>query len=278
MRIHHYISCCREELELDLQSSGIIFEDDQYGIVDIYEDDKKWTTIQKIIAQSKPYDDGLLGYLDTITTYFTHTELLNTEYCFINSTLAHYFPLPDSDFLTQTYDGNGCFSCGIGFKQKDLFRIKKEPVWAKNTHFFKLNLIEDELFVKKKTWEKYLKPLGIKANPVIKGMKGRIILETVVQLVIDKVSDYPLNLKTYEHLFDLDYEICVNCGQKKYILMRKGNFPSLLGSTDALFFKTQEYFGGGGAAMKEIIISQYLYKILYDNKLIGKIHFRALNK
>jgi hypothetical protein len=58
--------------------------------------------------------------------------------------------------------------------------------------------------------------------------------------------------------------------------LRKGTFPSFKGDTDALIFKTQEYFGSGFSSEREIIIKPDLYRVLYDNNLTEKLHFKVL--
>jgi hypothetical protein len=281
MRIYHYITLTDNYLFSNLKKAGVKFKDTKSHIhvFEIFEDDALWESVKKILSISSEYKDTDSKYYGLVTTYFTHNELLKANYIMLRSELYHQYPLPEDmeKIYFQTYDNKGCCRCGIGFMQINPFKITKEPNWRRKKHcFFNLNGIHDELFVKKQTWEQYLEPLGIKSMPVLKGARGLSELQGVVQLKIDKISDYPLDIESYEYLNDLEHDSCDKCGYKKTVWFRRGRFPVFKGDTYALIFKTQEYFGSGGATNREIIIKPELYQVLYDNNLTEKLHFSVL--
>jgi len=261
----------------------------------IYEDDKPWEQVKQILSVQKPDENGRPVYSDVVFSIFSHDELLKADYIRLSTNCLSQYPQPAGSghaHYSLTMDNKGCQSCFRGFFQINPYRITREPGWRGNNHFFSLNWVADALFIKKETWKQYFEPLGIEAFPVLKGVRGLSELQSVVQLKIDKVSDYPLDLEPYEH-HDMEYyeysdmedyghlsmgyyEVCKKCSSKRYSRLSIGPFPDFKGDTDALIFKTQEYFGWGGGSDKEIIIKPEIYRLLYENKLTKNLDFAVM--
>ncbi|MCK5829913.1 MAG: hypothetical protein KAH20_06380 [Methylococcales bacterium] len=263
----------------------------------IYEDEEPWEQVKQILSIEKNDKNERPVYSSNVVlSIFTHDELLKADYIKLSTNHFTQYPQPEGgvggrDYYPLTMDNNGCRRCFRGGSQINPYRITREPGWRGNNHFFSL-WIGDALFIKKETWTQYFEPLGIEAFPVLKGARGLSELQSVVQLKIDKVSDYPLDLESYEHhnmeYYEYSdgedyghismgyYEVCKKCGSKRYSGLQTGPFPNFKGDTDALIFKTQEYFGWGGASRKYIIIKPEIYRLLYENNLTKNLEFKVM--
>lgn len=176
---------------------------------------------------------------------------------------GHYeqgYPMPDMDFGYRelTYDlSNYCPTCGIGFKQKDAFRLKSVPPAGKK-QIFGVGWVFDEYFVEKKVYEEIFKPLGIKCREVLKYKKDTPFEETV-QLVLEETQE-KLNLESYPT------ETCTSCGKIKYQAMPQGFYP-MYKNIIAPIFKSYEYFGSGGSAFKRTFVTKELRDLLVKLKI-----------
>ncbi|MFD2288250.1 hypothetical protein GJU39_22155 [Pedobacter petrophilus] len=150
-------------------------------------------------------------------------------------------------------------------RQINNFNFKKEPNWGSSSigsGFW----IEDFLFTKPETFEKFFEPLGIKSMPVLE-YKTKKELKTVVQLVSQGTATANLDIKDYQ--IDQIQQV-ESWGIKKYTLLDKGFYPSFIGNPGTLdLFSTKEYFGSGGVTENQIIISQKLYQLLKKNNVKG---------
>ena len=172
----------------------------------------------------------------------------------------HGYPMPDMDFGYRelTYDlSDYCSNCGIGFKQKDAFRLKSVPPAGKK-QIFGLGWIFDELFVEKPIYDQIFKPLGIKCREVLKYKKD-IPFENTVQLVLEETQE-KLNLQGYP------IETCQVCKRTKYKAMPQGFYP-MYKDVIAPIFKSHEYFGSGASAFKKIFVTKELRDKLVKLKI-----------
>jgi hypothetical protein len=181
--------------------------------------------------------------------------VLNEVQCVVvRGEWAHGYPQPESDFgyLRETYDlGNYCETCGIGAVQKASFRMLKEPAWGKR-NVMHLNWVFDEFFMKRDTWERTLRPLGVGTIPVLHHRDGRE-LNSVVQLKIDDVLERDFSI-------DAPVEKCPRCGRIKYHPRALPEIPKGfdIGSLKGLA-RTREYFGSGAQAFRRIVSSTALF-------------------
>lgn len=228
--------------------------------VKIAEGDSRWKSLLNVISA---WDAG-----DQVETNFIETEKSKARFNRLRPTWHHGYPMPDDDdgYLELTYEASrACPECGIGYTQKSEFLMKGEPKWG-SKHILQLNWIFDEYFVIPEVYEKVFKPLGIPCRPV-RHFKTQQPLQTVVQLVVDKISEYPLEIDRKPE------EICKRCGLGKYHAHSRGFFPRLKGNPEQPIFKTQEYFGSGASAWRAIIISQDLYRAMSAIKLKGVTYY-----
>jgi hypothetical protein len=86
-------------------------------------------------------------------------------------------------------------------------------------------------------------------------------LKTVVQLVVNE----EVGIVTK----GLPAEECRKCGRAKYLPVVRGPFPALLGDPTIAMTKTREYFGSGGRAYREVLVSQAIFRALAAHKVHG---------
>lgn len=191
---------------------------------------------------------------------FTKQEIRESLLSEKNGKHTHSYPMPDMDFGFKelTYDlSNYCHNCGIGWKQKDAFRLKNVPPAGKK-QVFSLGWIYDELFVEKSIYESVFKPLGIKCREVLKYKKDTPF-ENTVQLVLEE-SQEALDLKGWPT------ETCSVCKRTKYQPMPQGFFP-MHKDIIAPIFKSCDYFGSGASANKKIFVTKELREKLIALKI-----------
>jgi hypothetical protein len=198
-------------------------------------------------------------------TKYDESELQNAAWLTMRSEWHSGYPMPleDDGFRAATYDlGAYCRECGLGREQKAPFRIKSEPKWGRRS-LLQLLLIEDEIFVRAESFEEVFSPLGIPSWPVIHHSSGRV-LSTVVQLRVDTIAASALKLDGYPS------EKCATCGRTRFEIINRGGLPEF--RTDpgrGPIMKTQEYFGTGGAAWREIVVSQSLFDAIQQSGIRG---------
>jgi hypothetical protein len=253
----------KELFKQDLDKVGFAYEytEDITGRwvrFEISQTDPSWPLIQEILQRHdiKPSNAKIL---------FTETELLAVDYLYFGAILIGY-PQPEDDFgyVKTTYDGAGCEDCGMGYSQTGLFRIKEEPRWGRRG-IMGLNWVFDELFVRPEIWREVFEPFGIKCRPVLK-YKKETELETVVQLDIRDFSSSSINMA------GLIANPCHVCGRSRYYYPRYEPYPSFNIPQSLDLFKTQEYFGDGGASHQWIVVSQEMYR-LFKKKQVRGVHF-----
>jgi hypothetical protein len=257
MKIIHRISllAISEDLKQKYASLGI---DVNTQVFEMDESDARWPVVSQILQEHKT--------IHPVYTKFTQQECTEADLLVLWPTWHCGYPMPDNDFgyRNLTYDPHDrCTKCGRGAIQKTPFRMKGEPRWGKN-HILQLNWIFDEYFVKPEVWEQVFRPFGIDIVPVVRNKTGQG-LETVVQLKIDCIVESDLRSS------GLPYEKCEKCHQVKYLPHTRGMFPpfTYMGKGPKPIFKTKEYFGSGGIANREVIVSQQLYAAIAAAKLKG---------
>lgn len=266
MKIIHTLTFPNEpKIKNQLALIGISSRDSMILNFQISENDPLWPKVAGLCTQYDP--------VDIINTTFSRSELKQSDYLVMLPSWHHGYPMPDDDFgfLSVTFDTTDyCTACGIGRQQNKPFIMKSEPKWGKRS-IVQLNWIFDEYFVKPEVYLNVFKPFGIESREVLHN-KTYKPLTSVVQLVINESSLSSMAMDNHP------FEKCRACGCKKFLPFTKGPFPAFLKSPgDANIFKTQEIFGSGNSANREIVVTQELYQSMYDSKIKG-VDFQSLEK
>lgn len=232
---------------------------------DIAESDPVWPRLEPLLM--------VWGAMPSwVHTDFTTLEKRQADLLEMMSAWNWDYPKPEKDFgyMKVTYDAsNYCRKCGTGAKQIAPFRFRGEPRWGRK-HILQVNWVFDEYFVLPEVWEHLFKKHGVECLPVLKHQTGHP-LESVVQLKIDTYATAPLKIG------DAPYETCPVCHRVKYLPWCRGFFPPFATRQTADIFKTQEYFGSGGAADHGVIVSARLFREITDRRLKG-VDFAPLQK
>ncbi|MDR2840251.1 MAG: hypothetical protein LBV75_03140 [Paludibacter sp.] len=189
---------------------------------------------------------------------YSKEERLNSKYCVIQGWNEGGYPQSENDngYKKLTYNlDNYCPICGIGFKQKDAFRLKNIPKHL----MFGLHWTFGELFFNVDVYKKIFEPLDIKCCDV-KLYKSDKVIDSIIQLVLPEIEE-TVNLSDYVA------ETCSICRRTKYHPMVQGFFPEHKNPLPHIY-KTKEYFGSGAQADKKIIISGTLRDILIKEKIM----------
>ncbi len=235
----------------------------EYGI-EIPQEGFLYLTINEIQYDKIKHVVSSWNLIQGSVAVFTKKERDFANLITLDGLRTNGYPQPSDDFgyLNLTFDTTKhCPKCGIGKVQNAPFQIKKEPKWNKNK-LFTLEWVFDEVFVEKEFYHEHVQPLGIDYWPVLLH-KSNQNCKSVVQL----------KLPTVHEAWDMGYytrfEICPNCGEKKYDPMPLDFFPSYTKTPSAPIFKSQESFGSMGRAFKQVIINQDLRQILPGMKQLG---------
>jgi hypothetical protein len=199
--------------------------------------------------------------VDTAATKFSATELDTAKHLGLASSWHRGYPEPSDDrgYLQATFDlTHYCKICGIGKRQVAPFRMKKPPIWGSKS-ILQLNWIFDEYFVKPDVWVAIFQPFGIGHRPVLLSSTS-VEIDSVVQLDIPSVVDLQLD--------NFKYDECRSCGQKKYLPVSRGFYPTPQTSVTSAF-KSKQYFGSGASANKLVLVSSDLFVRIKKTGLKG---------
>lgn len=239
----------------ELRRLGFNLSDGKFEAIEFFDDNENFNHIKNVLEEHNKH-------LSKHSRY-TEEERLNAHYLGIGGDWHNGYPQPEDDYIELCYNLNDyCKSCGIGLTQTNPFRLKKKPEWGRRS-IFQLNWVFDEYFVKPNIYQTLFFTRDVGKWKVMLDRKNSV-LTSVVQLKIPTVES-ELVMDGYP------FEVCSECGQKKYLPISVGGYPRLKESTKLAMFKSREYFGSGASARKAVFIDNDLYKALklYNIKGIG---------
>ena len=252
MRKIHLFSSSWDDEELSFFASlGIVFPEDGWGRVEVPDDDRYKRVRDFLAEKDRPLNDYVFFE-------YTKEELLAAPYCVIEPFHTSGYPKPEGSYLSKTYDLHDmCPTCQVGKVQKDSFRVGKlsrHGFWGYTSWEFDVRFVSDNVY------EEVFAPYGIPRRPV---KRANAIVEGVSQLVIP-ITEEALNLYPYK------YEICPDCGSKRYLPGENVHHPYFPLHKHPLpgIYMTREVFGQGWEVMHMILASQDVVKKLLDLKEI----------
>lgn len=219
----------------------------------VYEDSEEYDSIQKL--------EYLLNLQDNIVgTEFTDREIEESEFLVFIGNWQTGYPQPDGNRPLSTVYKNFCLECGVHDEQIAPFQIKQLKLGKHR--MFLLNWVFDQLFMDREFYEHFFKKLGLKYKDVILYKKNKFV-ESIVQL---DIPDAPFEWKP-DHL---PSSICPVCNRIKYWPVIIGYYPRP--QVDNLtILASKEFFGDGGAANHNILVSNKIMKELIKEK-VAKIY------
>lgn len=245
--MHRVIFNSGDRIEKVLLAAGFKTKDG-FNAIDVAEDHPSWNKIETALTKYDKFD-----YQHTTT--FTNGEIASAAFFRVLPTWHHAYPEPSDDFgyFETTYTpGVGCRTCGVGVEQQQSFAIKKAPKWGRR-NITQLNWVFGEYFVSQGLKEILQQKMPeLNYREVLKYRSGAI-LEDIHQIVIEKRVNVAIAANA-------KFEVCAECGQKKHLPHTRGFFPMPRDETITIA-QSVEYFGSGGSAFQEVIISRPVYEL-----------------
>jgi len=228
------------------------------GYFDIAESNSHWMEVADLIQK--------LGVSNVYDTIFTEEEILEAKWSRLMPVFEQGYPQPEATWATNpiTYEGV-CSKCGTYQRQRESFRIKKEPRLGKN-HFMSL-FWTDALFTISTVLTEFAahQLRGYEVWPVLIHKTGQPS-QTVSQVYVSDVTKATLIPEA-----DLPWRVCAECGITKYQYHKRGymQFSRDLLESDLNFILTREWFGDRHMAFREILVSNRVAHLIIDNKWRG---------
>jgi len=220
--------------------------------IDINESDPRWPDIAALVRRK--------GALDIFDTVFTREEILGADWLRLIPSFEQGYPQPEGTWVTNpiNYD-SFCRQCGT-FRQKTSFRVKKEPSLGKNDFvslywtyaLFSTTQVLGE-FEAQGTRGYEVWPLVIHKTNTPSEEVSQLFIPTIMSPGLMKAED-------------LKKQTCPECHVTKYYSHMRGVMylkrDSLVPDVDLM--QTHEWFGGGHAAYREILVSNKLARLVID--------------
>ena len=197
---------------------------------------------------------------------YTDEELLAAPYCVYRGGYTSGYPKPENSYLGKTFDiSQMCPTCHLGRVQNNPFRVgklSKHKLWGYCAWEF------DPMFIADDIYDQVFASYGIQRRPLLHA-SGKVV-EGMSQLVIP-VTDEPLNL--YPYL----YEICPDCGSKRYLPGEWCHYPYFPLHKHPLpgIYMTKEVFGQGWEIYHLILMSADIIQKLHALKVLPYWHLEV---
>lgn len=236
---------------------------------DISEDDSHWDMVFQLLKAHLGFDIYHGG--DQYETFFSEKEIRESEWLRIIPIFVQGYPQPEANWpFRQVSLENVCPECGI-FKQNNYMRLKKEPDLGKNS--FMSFITQYAIFAIPKVF------LGLEAIKA-QGYDAWKVLIHRTQQPSAKVQQIYVQNQAKPGLSDsatTRYTSCSVCGVTKYYPHRKGImcFPKNALPPDVDFVETNEWFGIGQGAYREILVSNRVAQLILDKGWQG-IRFKVI--
>jgi rRNA maturation protein Nop10 len=256
MKIIHSFSLAARDGESRAFVIGLGLRPKEHPLIstfEIDESDPRWPAVAEWSEHQQ--------YPGIARTVFTHAEIAAARWLTL-SAWHHGYPQPDEGsfgYRQATYDlSDWCPECGIGMRQVAPFQMKGEPAWGRNS-LLQMIWVFDEIFATPELWQSVFQRFGVGLRPVL-GPRGQE-LATVVQLVVERTVPVVTD--------GLDASRCPVCGRVKYMPVVRGFFPHLAAEPEGAAVKTDEYFGSGAEAHREILVNAEIAKALRTGRVKG---------
>lgn len=295
MRLRHHIkdhnkpefTAALDKLRIRYKSTSIggtgqVVASDCFDLF-VYDDDPKWPMLRDLAAE--------LGVRVWHSPVFSSDDVASAPWLLAHATADLGYPQPENDFgyLSATFDtSNCCERCCIGKVQVRPFRLCAEPK-SKRAHFFAPQWEHQVLFARHEVREVF-EAEGVSGPQYLVPVKHRTgaPLESIVQILPTTTLQGGLIAAVQEQVTcspdDKEMRSVVTiterrgmgsysfCGRTKY------HVPSrlrLIHYSRAAFVRapdivlSAEWYGSGGAASQQVIVSNKVARLVLANKWNG---------
>ncbi len=226
----------------------------------VSEDNAAWPEIARRLGGANKY---------YVSTEFTKKEIAEAEWSMGHARHSIGSFVPEEKWWCDLYYGNRCKNCGSGWRQIAPFRIKKEPklgkkVFADFGSAFELFCVPAVVEVFKKHGLK-----GFETQPLILDKEDRPA-ESLKQLIVTEIAKPAIaeDLVEHERYSQTD---CPACGQTWHAHYTRGALPLRKSALNSKvdFQLTNEWFGNGRTARREILFSRRAVNLTLENNWQG---------
>lgn len=252
------------ELNLDLIVSDLPGGDSQLLTFTMVESDKYWPEISKLISEK--------GAVNIVETIFTDEEVRNSEWLRLVSTFEQGYPQPKDNWpYKQSSRELLCTKCAI-YRQTGSMRFAKEPYLGKKS--FMTLIWENETFCVPEVVQglEQIQAKGYEQWNAVIHKTGQVV-ERVKQLYIPNVTSPGMIVED-----ELKRVKCPVCGTIKYYPHVRGKMQIERGALvpDTDFMSTNEWFGSGNLAWREILVSNRVASMILDKGWQG-LRFKVVD-
>jgi hypothetical protein len=240
-----------------IKYSTIDFKGEKFmAFFDIAESNSNWNAVADLIKKNK--------VSDIRETFFSEDELRNATWARIMAFESGYAQPQNNWLKKQTSLQNLCLECGV-YSKVNFMRIKGEPGLRKKS--FMSLICHGDLYCTPIVFSKLeeIHSGGYEKWPVLIHSTGQPA-ETVSQLRVPVIADPGVESEKEDIL-----RTCPMCGTIKYRAHMRGimriKSSSIIPGSD--FMLTNEWFGDGHVAFREILISNRIVNLILDNKWQG---------
>jgi hypothetical protein len=227
---------------------------------DVSEDSELWPELKDYIGSTPHF----------LNTFFTDEERLSAEWCILRGVGGLKPAEPEAGNWSHDYYQGICSVCGSGWSQIAPFHLRTEPRVGRNA-FASFASAADQLFAINEVFATFESQRfrGVNSWPVLVG-KDKHTADSVKQLLVKTVAEPALadELVEHEHYRATD---CPGCGRKWHLFYSRGMLPLHRSGlrSDVDFQMTNEWFGSGRAARREILVSRRVVQLILTKKWKG---------
>lgn len=213
--------------------------------------------------------ERLKGDHTYISTEFTISEIAEAEWSIGHARYSIHALRPGDYGWSTEFFADQCKNCGSGWRQITPFRIKKEPKLGKN--IFADFGSAFELFCAPVVLEAFQKcgMKGFETRPLILN-KEDCPAESLKQLVVTEVAQPAVAEELVEHERYSQTD-CPVCGKTWHAHYTRGALPLRKSALNQKvdFQLTNEWFGNGRTARREILFSRRAVNLVLENNWQG---------
>lgn len=220
------------------------------------ESDTRWSQIEELVKNKNA--------LDLCNTIFTKEEILEAEWSRLVTVNERGYPQPEGTWVRNPINyGIYCHQCGI-YEQTASFRIKQEPALGKY-----------EFMTLFWTYAIFATPTVFQTlqSSKIQGYEVWDVLIHQTNMASKKISQLftPHVIASSLQSKELEQLICPQCGTTKHPPYNRGVMylqrDAMVDNLDII--QTHEWFGDGGRAYREVLVSNRVAKLIMDNNWHG---------
>jgi len=209
----------------------------------------------------KDYAGGSTFFINTV---FTDEERLAAEWCILRGRGVLRPNQPIGSYWNRRYYEGICPVCGSGWTQVVPFQLTREPKPGRNAF---ASFGGDELFAIGEVIAEFERQRvsGFRVWPILFGSDAHES-KRVKQILADSVAKPAIADDLVEHE-RYRWTDCPECGRRWHLYYTRGMLPLRRSAlrTDVDFQMTNEWFGSGRAARREILVSNRVVRLILDN-------------